>query len=212
MQKKKETDRISFSVLELRTILKQLSSKKYAKVRQKIRQKLDPFLLPKKKYDRLIETGLSVEERANVFREHLIKEQTEPEKRFKIILKELGIEYTFQNIFFYKTKAKKPKPKFYVLDFYLPKYSLAIELDGRYHNELEQKRLDRERTSLLNESGIRVLRIPNFEIKDDIETVKIQILTYLQQYIKTTDEVKVVEIRGIKYKKRLDNNSHVNTK
>jgi len=43
----------------------------------------------------------------------------------------------------------------YILDFYCHKKRLSIELDGKAHNNKEQKEKDIERTAYLNELGIR---------------------------------------------------------
>jgi very-short-patch-repair endonuclease len=49
----------------------------------------------------------------------------------------------------------------YILDFYCPLASLAIELDGSQHAEPEGLEKDSIRTEYLNSYGIYVLRIPN---------------------------------------------------
>ena len=54
----------------------------------------------------------------------------------------------------------------YILDFYCPKYKLAIELDGEPHNSDFQQNTDEIRTKRLNELGITVLRFENFEVFD----------------------------------------------
>ena len=54
----------------------------------------------------------------------------------------------------------------YIVDFYCPKYYLAIELDGEPHFNEERIRRDNERTNYLQSKGIRVLRFENFEIFD----------------------------------------------
>lgn len=59
----------------------------------------------------------------------------------------------------------------YILDFYCPGYRLAIEVDGEYHNTLEQMEYDRIRTLFLNEHNIKVIRFLNEEIINDLENV-----------------------------------------
>lgn len=49
----------------------------------------------------------------------------------------------------------------YILDFYCPEESLAIELDGQGHFEATQAAHDRERDLFLKTYGIRVLRFEN---------------------------------------------------
>ena len=58
----------------------------------------------------------------------------------------------------------------YVLDFYCHQIKLCIEADGGIHNEKDIKEYDIERTYILNENGITVLRFTNQEI---IETTTI---------------------------------------
>ena len=52
----------------------------------------------------------------------------------------------------------------YILDFYCPKYKLAIELDGAGHFTDEGKEYDSRRTEYLNSVGIRVIRFENLEV------------------------------------------------
>ena len=54
----------------------------------------------------------------------------------------------------------------YFVDFYSPKYHLAVELDGEYHFDEQRIQYDKKRTAFLNEKGIRVLRFENFEVFD----------------------------------------------
>ncbi|NLO70577.1 MAG: endonuclease domain-containing protein [Porphyromonadaceae bacterium] len=54
----------------------------------------------------------------------------------------------------------------YIVDFYSPKYHLAVELDGEYHFDEQRIQYDKKRTAFLNEKGIRVLRFENFEVFD----------------------------------------------
>ena len=59
----------------------------------------------------------------------------------------------------------------YIVDFYCAKAKLVIELDGSQHFEPEGSAYDRERDCVLNKLGIRVLRIPNNEIKQNFRGV-----------------------------------------
>ena len=52
----------------------------------------------------------------------------------------------------------------YVLDFYCPKYKLAVELDGAGHFTDEGREYDARRTEYLNSVGIRVIRFENLEV------------------------------------------------
>lgn len=68
----------------------------------------------------------------------------------------------------------------YVLDFYCHEIKLCIEADGSIHNEKDIKEYDIERTKVLNENGITVLRFTNKEIIDTIATVILKIEAYVQ--------------------------------
>src|ERR1035437_575746 len=52
----------------------------------------------------------------------------------------------------------------YVVDFYCPKYKLAVELDGAGHFTEPGEQYDAKRTEYLNSVGVRVLRFENFEV------------------------------------------------
>lgn len=48
---------------------------------------------------------------------------------------------------------------------------MGIELDGEYHDNENQKKLDQERTEILNLQNIRIIRFKNAEIQNQLETV-----------------------------------------
>jgi len=54
---------------------------------------------------------------------------------------------------------------FYVGDFYCSSKKTIIELDGKIHEFEDQKEYDKVRDKLINEFGIRILRIKNDELK-----------------------------------------------
>lgn len=57
----------------------------------------------------------------------------------------------------------------YILDFYIPKYKLAIELDGGVHSIELVIRKDQNKNAFLNENGISVLRLENEIVLKNIE-------------------------------------------
>ena len=61
----------------------------------------------------------------------------------------------------------------FIADFYCHAVKLVIELDGEIH--LQQKEYDKERTSILKEFGIDIVRFPNSEILQNIDNVIVQI-------------------------------------
>jgi very-short-patch-repair endonuclease/predicted GIY-YIG superfamily endonuclease len=59
----------------------------------------------------------------------------------------------------------------YILDFYCHELKLAVELDGGQHNEEVAQHYDKERTRLLNEHGIQVIRFWNNEVLRQTDSV-----------------------------------------
>lgn len=64
----------------------------------------------------------------------------------------------------------------YILDFYCPSESLAVELDGDSHFTDEAIEYDRERTAYLNALNIKVLRFLNTDVYDNLNAVSERIL------------------------------------
>jgi len=59
----------------------------------------------------------------------------------------------------------------YVLDFFCVEHQLIVELDGSVHDVLDQAAYDEDRTSFLNEHGLRVIRFRNEEVKKSLPNV-----------------------------------------
>ncbi|HEV7515913.1 MAG TPA: endonuclease domain-containing protein [Thermoanaerobaculia bacterium] len=59
----------------------------------------------------------------------------------------------------------------YVLDFYCHEPQLVVELDGEVHGEPRQRDHDQSRDSYLTSRGLRVLRIANREVFEDLDGV-----------------------------------------
>ena len=70
----------------------------------------------------------------------------------------------------FKFRRQHPM-KDYILDFYCPELKLAIEVDGQVHMDEEQIKYDQERTNILMEYGISVIRFWNSEVQNDITSV-----------------------------------------
>ncbi len=66
----------------------------------------------------------------------------------------------------------------YVLDFYCHEVKLCVEVDGNVHNEKAIIENDNERTKVLNENGISVIRFKNDEVISDINNVLKKLLDY----------------------------------
>jgi very-short-patch-repair endonuclease len=61
--------------------------------------------------------------------------------------------------------------KGYIFDFYCPKKRLIVEVDGHYHQSIDQKEYDKERDSLSIEYDFKVLRVTNKEVDTNLSSV-----------------------------------------
>jgi len=69
-----------------------------------------------------------------------------------------------------KFRRQHPFEQF-ILDFYAPEIRLAIEVDGKAHDDPERKRYDKWREDILNGFGIEVIRFTNDEVGLDLDSV-----------------------------------------
>jgi very-short-patch-repair endonuclease len=69
----------------------------------------------------------------------------------------------------------------YILDFYIPQYKIAIEIDGGQHYTREGKEADKTRDNALKRWGIRVLRYTNADIKTNFNGVAQDILLQMEK-------------------------------
>jgi len=70
----------------------------------------------------------------------------------------------------------------YVVDFYCVKKKLGIETDGGIQDTEESKMYDEERSEFLRNFGIRILRIRNEDVENNIEEVCQFILRELGEF------------------------------
>ncbi len=94
------------------------------------------------------------------------------ELRDKMTLSEIQLwaELKENKLLGYKFRRQHPIG-IYIVDFYAHKLNLVIELDGKYHENIKQQKLDDERTAFLEFNGIKVIRFNNEEISENMETV-----------------------------------------
>ena len=79
-------------------------------------------------------------------------------------------------------KAKRQQIiRTFIVDFYIPSASLAIELDGSQHYEQEARIRDAERDAALSRIGILVLRYSNSDINLRFRDVCMDILLHIHQ-------------------------------
>jgi very-short-patch-repair endonuclease len=69
-----------------------------------------------------------------------------------------------------KFRRQHPLDRF-ILDFYCIERRLVVEVDGAVHKSPDQSARDEERTVWLNAQGIRVLRVTNAEVDNDLTGV-----------------------------------------
>ena len=67
----------------------------------------------------------------------------------------------------------------YIVDFYIAKKKIVIELDGRQHGEEKHVQSDQIRDEFLSTWGIKVLRFSNLDIHERFDIVKEEILEEL---------------------------------
>jgi very-short-patch-repair endonuclease len=79
----------------------------------------------------------------------------------------------------YKFRRQHPLLN-YVADFYCHQLKLVIEIDGEYHQTVEQKKLDNERTENIEFQGLKLIRFTNEEVISDIFAV----LDKVKEFIK----------------------------
>ena len=78
-------------------------------------------------------------------------------------------------------KAKRQQIiRTFIVDFYIPSASLAIELDGSQHYEQEAQARDQERDAALDRLGLLVLRYSNSDINLRFRDVCEDILRHLE--------------------------------
>ncbi|WP_232758729.1 endonuclease domain-containing protein [Flavobacterium sp. ALD4] len=79
----------------------------------------------------------------------------------------------------YKFRRQHPLLN-YVADFYCHQLKLVIEIDGEYHQTVEQKKLDNERTENIEFQGLKLIRFTNEEVISNISAV----LNKIKEFIK----------------------------
>jgi very-short-patch-repair endonuclease len=78
----------------------------------------------------------------------------------------------------YKFRRQHPLLKYVI--FYCHQLKLVIEIDGEYHQTVEQQKLDKERTVNIEDQGLDVIRFTNDEVLTDINSV----LNKIKEFIK----------------------------
>ena len=111
-----------------------------------------------KPYSRILRTGMTVPEK--MLWSKIRKRQV------------LGIRFYRQ----------RPLSRF-IVDFFAPKPRVVIELDGIQHTGQEHAYQDSQRDAYFKNHGMIVLRYSNTQIKDDLESIVLDISGYVQSRI-----------------------------
>jgi len=67
----------------------------------------------------------------------------------------------------------------YIVDLYCYELNLVIEIDGQYHNDEEQSKLDTIREKELENYKLTILRFTEYEVRKDMINVLRAIETYI---------------------------------
>lgn len=119
------------------------------------------------------------------YAQELTVRATSWEVDFKAKLDSLGINYAFQ----YPVVCEKNY--LYILDFYLPEYKIAFELDGAHHYEKAKLKADKQRTRRISKLGITVKRIRNRDVN---RISPMLISNYLKQQLLKTQKSLVLTV------------------
>lgn len=66
----------------------------------------------------------------------------------------------------------------YIVDFYCEERNLAVEVDGSVHDSFDAKQYDGDRYATMHAAGVRVLRVKNKAVLDDLDGVLKAILNF----------------------------------
>ena len=96
------------------------------------------------------------------FSKELRSQQTEAENQLWIHLRRKGLGVTF----------RRQHPILdYIVDFICLPKRLIIEVDGGYHNKIDQQINDASRTIRLEGIGYKVIRFTNEQVLSDVQSV-----------------------------------------
>lgn len=89
---------------------------------------------------------------------------------YKKLKADLVKQFNIKPIFQHAIHAVHPDKLFFVLDIYIPKAKIAVEIDGRHHNTGKQYHIDKLRDKILQAIGIKTVRFQNSEVYSDIKS------------------------------------------
>ncbi len=107
----------------------------------------------------------------------LRKNQTESEKIIWEIVRNRklkGQKFLRQHPIIFPYEGRK---RFFVADFYCAKRNLVVEIDGKVHDDQQER--DKFREHLIEKIGMKVIRFKNEEVEHDLENVIRTLESYL---------------------------------
>lgn len=124
-----------------------------------------------KNKDLLKEEGMHAGAKADkfAFAKLLRDTKTPQEKKLWEFLRSKPIDFKFR---------RQHPFKYYILDFYCHRAKLVIELDGKQH--ASNKEYDNDRTLIISDFGLTVIRFDNDEVDNSFLEVKQKIVKYLR--------------------------------
>lgn len=122
-------------------------------------------LLKTKKRKKHYRPSESTKTTAESYAEANKAKETTSEKIIRQWLENYNIEHTTQ-------KPIYTSDGFYIVDFYLPKINLVVEVDGGYHYTVEQIEYDKQKNEKLLNMGYNILRFSNKDHLKGWNTIK----------------------------------------
>lgn len=101
------------------------------------------------------------------------------ELRANLTAAEQKLWFQFLRGFPHRVLRQKPLAGF-IVDFYCAKLKLVIEIDGDSHFDPAALAYDRQRSLVLNQLGLKVLRFTNLEVMAEFEAVCERILAEME--------------------------------
>ena len=83
--------------------------------------------------------------------------------------------------------TRQERKLWFIVDFYCAEAKLVIELDGSQHYTEQGQLYDHERSCIIEQYGIEVLRFSNREVNRQFEAVCAQIDRTIQQRLNTAE-------------------------
>jgi very-short-patch-repair endonuclease len=102
------------------------------------------------------------------------------EEKMKGLLEKYHIEYEWQKISYIKADDGWII-RYYIADFYIPKFKIIVEVDGKFHDK--QKGYDKKRTKDIQEAYpyVGVIRFKWDDLKDD--SAIFMLLSYVNKVV-----------------------------